>query len=340
MSGTITGTGIVPGGALGAELQNLVRRVFTNAVMNLTSQASPTLALLLRNAKMVGGGLNPITQPVQVSGYTSANWMGPDGSFALPAEQTGEVNAQFNLAAIAAAVPHLGLETLVSGGADALISRLELKLNDLTTQTIAALSNGVFDAGGQSNSNAMLGLYDAYDDGTNVGTYGGISRTTYPAWKSTLKTAAGAILTRAKFLPMMLNVVQNSKGIAPDFGIMSLADWTTLLTDFMSVEQYITNPGSRYGADDAVNAGFRGLMLGDVPLYFDLYCPAGTAFILNSRYLNTYVHDDANFAWTGWYSTIPTGQVGSVGLMITALNLICNNPASGMQVQGITGGVV
>jgi len=50
------------------------------------------------------------------------------------------------------------------------------------------------------------------------------------------------------------------------------------------------------------------------------------------------VHEDANFAWTGWYSTIPQGQIASVGLSLTALNLVCSKPSTGLILEGITGG--
>ncbi|MGH7995639.1 MAG: hypothetical protein ACREFX_04730, partial [Opitutaceae bacterium] len=89
-----------------------------------------------------------------------------------------------------------------------------------------------------------------------------------------------------------------------------------------------------------VNAGFRGLMLGDTAVYFDLYLAAGTAFVFNSRYLDLFLHEDANFAWTGWHNTIPQGQLGSIGVQVTAAELVCRQPNTGMQIQGITGGVV
>lgn len=336
----ILGAGIVPGGASGQELQNLTRRVFTNSVVNLVPQASPTLALLTSNAEEVSGGLSPVTQPVQVSPYTNFGWINPDGAFPLPQDTTGEVNAEFNLSGGAVPVGFYGLEGLVaSTDTTALVDRLTLKLNDLSTSMIKGLGTAIFASAGAA-TNTIHGLPDAYDDGTNVGTYGGLSRTTYPAWKATLKTSAGAILTRAKMLPEMMNVIQASGGMPPDFGIMSLPDWTTLLTDFMSIEQFVTNPGSRYGSNDPINAGFRGLMLGDVPLYFDLACPQGTMYLINSKFLKLFVHQDANFAWTGWESTISQGQIGSIGVMVTVGELACINPASGMQITGITGGAL
>jgi hypothetical protein len=119
---------------------------------------------------------------------------------------------------------------------------------------------------------------------------------------------------------------------------MSIEDWTTLMTDFMSIERYNNDPSSRWGKDDPVNSGFRGLLLGDTPIFFDLNCPKGTAIGFNSKYITLVIHEDANFAWTGWYSTIPQGQIASVGLSLTALNLVCSKPSTGILIEGITGG--
>jgi hypothetical protein len=94
----------------------------------------------------------------------------------------------------------------------------------------------------------------------------------------------------------------------------------------------------RWGKDDPVNSGFRGLLIGDTPFFFDLNMPKGQMIGFNSKYITLVVHEDANFAWTGWYSTIPQGQIASVGLSLTALNLVCSKPATGIIVQDIPGG--
>ena len=147
----------------------------------------------------------------------------------------------------------------------------------------------------------------------------------------------GAALTRAGFITFLLQAAKNAGGEAIDFAVMSIEDWTTLMTDFMSVERYNNDPSSRWGKDDPVNSGFRGLLLGDTPIFFDLGCPPGTAYLFNSKYITLVVHEDANFAWTGWYSTIPQGQIASVGLTLTALNLVCSKPSTGAIVSGIAG---
>ena len=333
----VLGSGIIPSGPIGLELQATVRRVFSQMVVILIYKQNPLLALLLRNAIRASGGVSPYTQPVQTGQYVTSSWMGPSGQFNLPTDVAATVNAEFNMCALATPVSSLGLEQLVTQDAIAVASRLMLKLNDLKNSALQSLATALFTTNG-GNVLQMFGLLDAYDDGTAVATYGGLSRATYPTWAGLKVPAAGAVLTRAAFLPRLLQSVKNAGGEALDFVVMSIEDWTTLMTDFLAIERYNNDPSSRWGKDDPVNSGFRGLLLGDTPIFFDLNCPVGTAFGFNSKYITLVIHEDANFAWTGWYSTIPQGQIASVGLSLTALNLVCSKPSTGLILQGITGG--
>jgi hypothetical protein len=316
-------------------------------VVVLIYRQNPLLALLLRNAIRASGGVSPYTQPVQTGQYVTSSWIGPAGQFNLPTDVAATVNAEFNLCALATPVSSLGLEQLVTQDAIAVASRLMLKLNDLKNSALHSLALALFGSNAGNVALQMFGLADAYSDGVTaltlpttaaVDVYGGLSRATYPTWAGLVVPAAGAVLTRATFIPILLNAAKHSGGEALDFVVMSIEDWTTLMTDFMSVERYNNDPASRWGKDDPVNSGFRGLLLGDTPIFFDLNCPKGTAFGFNSKYITLVIHEDANFAWTGWYSTIPQGQIASVGLSLTALNLVCSKPSTGVIVNGITGG--
>jgi hypothetical protein len=330
----VLGAGIIPSGPIGLELEATVRRVFSQMVVVLLYRQNPLLALLLRNAIRASGGVSPYTQPVQTGQYVESSWIGPAGQFNLPQDVAATVNAEFNMCALATPVTSLGLEQLVTQDAIAVASRLMLKLNDMKNSALSSLAGALF--GPQiTNVLQMFSLNDAYGD---TGVYGGLDRGTYPTWEGLVIPAAGNILTRAAFIPTLLKAVKNSGGEALDFVVTSVEDWTTLLTDFMSVERYNNDPSSRWGKDDPVNSGFRGLLLGDTPIFFDLNCPVGTAYGFNSKYITLVVHEDANFAWTGWYSTIPQGQIASVGLTLTALNLVCSKPSTGVIINGITGG--
>ena len=335
------GVGIIPNGAIGFELEATVRRVFSQMVVVLIYKQNPLLALLLRNAIRASGGVSPYTQPVQTGRYVNSSWIGPAGNFNIPPDVAATVNAEFNMCALATPVTSFGLEQLVTQDAIAVTSRLMLKMNDMKNSALDSLCQALFTSsttGGTVNPLQMFGLRDAYDDGTTIVNYGGLSRTTYPGWKGLVVPTAGAALTRAAFIKYMLAAVKNAGGEALDFVVMSIEDWTTLMTDFMGVERYNNDPASRWGKEDPVNSGFRGLLLGDTPIFFDLQCPVGTAIGFNSRYVTLVVHEDANFSWTGLYSTIPQGQIASVGLTLTALNLVCSKPSTGIIIKGITGG--
>lgn len=335
------GLGIIPSGAIGQELENTIRRVFARVLVILLYQENPMLALLLRNSIRASGGVSPYTQEVQTGQYITPTWMGPAGQFNIPGDVAAEANAEFNLCALACPITSFGLEQLVTQNAVAVTSRLMLKLNDTKNAALQSLSAALFESN-EGSATQMFGLLDAYGNSTTDAstgvTYGGLSRTTYPKWQGTVISSAGAILTRAKFIPYLLQLAKASGGETADFGVLAIEDWTTLLTDFMSVERYNNDPSSRWQKDDPVNSGFRGLMLGDTPLFFDLNLASGTEILFNSKYLGLVIHEDANFAWTGWYSTIPQGQIGSVGLTLTALNLVASKPSTGMIINGVTGG--
>ena len=333
----ILGAGIIPSGPIGAELEATVRRVFAQMVVILIYKQNPLLALLLRNAIRASGGVSPYTQPVQTGKYVQSSWIGPAGQFDLPQDVAATVNAEFNMCALATPVSSLGLEQLVTQDAIAVASRLMLKLNDLKNSALEALAERLFDAP-SANPLQMFSLQHAYGDEDLAEYYGGLSRNQFPRWQGLVKDDAGEILTRQAFIKNLLAVAKNSGGEAADFGVLSIEDWTQLMTTFIADERYVNDPTSRWGKDDPVNSGFRGLLLGDTPLFFDLNCPKGTAYLFNSKYITLVIHEDANFAWTWWYSTIPQGQIASVGLSLTALNLVCSKPSTGMVIKGIDGG--
>jgi hypothetical protein len=333
--GALLGTGIIPSGPVGSELQATVRRVYAEVVVSLIYQQNPLLAIMLRNAIRVSGGVSPYVQLVQTGQYVESSWIGPAGQFNIPPDVAATVPATFNMCALATPVTSYGLEQLVTQDAIAVCSRLMLKMNDLKNSAIAALADALFTSNG-GNVLQMFGLLDAYGNATTAPTYGALDRTVYPQWQGLVVPTAGAILTRVGFIPQLLRAAKNAGGEALDFVVMSIEDWTALMTDFQTMERFNNDPSSRWGKDDPVNSGFRGLLLGDTPLFFDLNCPQGLAIGFNSKYITLAIHEDANFSWTGWYSTIPQGQIASVGLTLTALNLVCSKPSTGILIEGIT----
>jgi len=352
------GVGIVPSGAIGTELASITRRAFIPKLVVQLYKSTPMLSLLLRNAKRARGGVSQVTIPVQGSSYVGFSWSDYLGSFPQPQVLPGTQNAEFNLKLGVVPIPFLGMEGLIQSS-EVVIPLLKARMADAKTVAVQTISTSLL---ASTNNAALAGqtqidnLFEVTDDGTNVPTYGGITRSGNAFWNGQLVTlgTAGAILTRTSFIRWLVQasvgatvagggnptygVSNGGGGEACDFVVMAPGDWTQLMTDFMSLEQFQTSPGTRYGNDDPVNAGFRGLMLGNTPIFFDPFCPKGTAYVLNSRYLALYMSEDAPFAFSGFYSAIPNLQIANIGVLIVVFNVICSKPAAQMRLAGITGG--
>ncbi len=329
-------SGIIPAAApVGNELAAITRRAFIPALVVQLYKSHPVLSLLLGNAQRAAGGVSSVTVPVQGASFVAYSWAGFDGVFPQPTDLTAIQNAEFNLKLGVVPIPFLGMEALVQS-TEAVIPRLRAVMADAKAVMTQSIATSLY----QNNANLPLqvdSFAQAYDDGTNVASYGGISRTANPFWKSTLKTSAGGISTRVGIATKIANLTFLSGGEAPDFGVMAFGDWTTLMEDFMAAEQFRTSPGSRYGMDDSVNAGFRCLTVLNVPIFPDPFLGQGTSYFFNSKYIALYLSEDAPFAFSGFHSTIPNFQIANVGVLIVAFDVVCTKPVSGMQITGLTG---
>lgn len=332
------GGGIAPASNTAAysELTALTRRAFIPTLVMQFGSSTPLLAMLMSNAQRAAGGMSQITQPVQGSAYTTAQYMGYDGSFNQPSDTSASQNAEFNLSVVGVPVSFMGMEALIQSS-EVVVPRLKARMHDALFTLKQFYSAQVF-TNNSANNLAINGLPQAFDNGTNVATYGNISRSSNTFWKSNLKTSAGAILTRAALIPYFTQLSTTlSGGEAPDFAVMSPGDWSKLLTDYMTSETFQTTPKTQYGKDNVINAGFRGLMLADTPIFCDPWCPTGTMYLINTRYFSMHISEDAAFAFSGFYSQIPNLSINQTGLLMLASQIVCSKPSSGYQITGITG---
>lgn len=332
----VTNSGIVPGGAIGSELIAVTRRAFIPKLVVQLYKSTPMFSLLLKNAQRARGGVSQVTVPVQGSSFVGFSWSDYSGVFPQPQVLTGAQNAEFNLKLGVVPIPFMGMEALIQSS-DVVIPLLKARMADAKTVALQAMSTALW-SNNSAQPSQLNGLPEAYDDGTNVTTYGNISRTANTFWKSTLITGAGAVLTRSAMIRFVSQGTLVAGGESPDFGVMSFQDWTTLMQDFISAERIVTGPKSKFDSDNVTNAGFTGLRLGDTPFFPDPFLAKGTAFLFNSKYLAMYLSEDAPFAFSGFYSAIPNLQIANIGVMIVASNIVCTKPVSGLQIQGITGG--
>jgi hypothetical protein len=333
---TLTGSGITPGGALGSQLAALTRRAFIPSVYVQVYQSHPLLSAFMANAKAARGGVSQITIPIQGSSFVSFNWGSFAGDFPMPTDQAAIQNAQFSLKIGMVPIGFFGMEAIVQSS-EVVIPKLRAVMSDAAVVIKQAYAQALY-INNYANPQAWDSLVQAYDDGTNVPNYGGVPRTTGSFWSGQLITNTGAAATTKVGMAQLLTRIQNGAGgEAPDYVVMNPANWAQLMSDFMSLEMFMTRPRSIYDKDDVVNAGFRAIRVLDTPIFPDPFCPVGSAFAINSRYTGLYMSEYAPMTFSGFESQLPLGQISDIGVLISCADLVCAKPSSGAQITGIAG---
>lgn len=336
----LPGTGVVPpSGAIFNELTAVTRRAFIPRVTVQLYFSAPTLMLLMGNAQKSAGGLNQITGPVQGNSMVQGGWAGYSGSFNKPQVTPGLQNFQFNTSYFVVPVPLVFGETLLQS-TEAIIPILDVRMNDVYAVTAQQMGSALFS---NNTANALMpsSFVDAYDAGANVVSYGGISRTGAgnSFWQAQYYNAAAAnIITRPIMSNYLIQTTDVAGGESPDFVVMSPSDFATLAGQFIGNEQMQTFPGKSYDRDTDARSGFPNLNINGVPFFMDHWCPKGTMYMINSKYMNMYVSEDAYMIFSGFYSAIPLMQIAQVGVMVHGYNIICAKPVSGAQITNFTGG--
>lgn len=298
----------------------------------------------MANAKAARGGVSQVTIPIQGSSFVSFSWGSFAGDFPIPTDAAAIQNAQFNLKLGMVPVGFFGMEAILQSS-EVVIPKLRAVMSDTAVVMKQAFATSLY-ANNYSNAQAWDSLAQLYDDGTNSPSYGGIARASSggapgslaPYWNGQLITnTAGMATTRVGMAQLLTRVQAGAGGEAPDFAVMNPANWAVLMADFMNLEMFTTKPRSIYDKDDVVNAGFRAIRVIDTPIFPDPFCPLGSMFIVNSRYVGLYMSEYAPMTFSGFESQIPVGQISDIGVLISCADLVGAKPSSGAQLTGITG---
>lgn len=145
------------------------------------------------------------------------------------------------------------------------------------------------DSNATSYNNAILGLLAAINNDT--GTYLGISRSTYPEWRSNILSNGGTLWD------LSLNLLQNGLDMVH---YRSRSAITHIIGDYSARQEYLNlvAPDRRY-MDNNFEGGFSYLEYnggsGPVRFYFDKYCPFNRIFLLDKSSWRVYTVNDFHF---------------------------------------------
>jgi len=329
----VLGAGIIPSGSIANELTYVTRRAFIPKMVVQIYNTSPLLAALLANAQTASGGVSSVTVPVQGQAFVNTQWSDYSGAFSQPIAQQGAFVGEFNLKSLITPIPFLGMEGAVQMN-HAVVPLIEARMNDSTNNMADAASQALYN--NYTNNQQFIGLPGAVDDGTNLVTYGNINRTSNPWWQGKVYAAGSVAPTRANVLQYIAGVNKNGAEM-PTMGLMGFGTWTRLAQDFVANESYQIQPGNGFDSDaDRPRSAFRALDVAGVPVYADPYCPEGVLYLINTNYVNLYVHDQASFAFSGFESLLSNYQLGYIGIVLTLAELVVTKPRTCGRVGGYT----
>ena len=264
-----------------------------------------------------------------------------------------------------------GIEKAVNATEERVMDLVKVEMES-AHEDMADSIGTIFYGDGTGNGNKdFLGLGAIVDDGTDVTTLAGISRTDYTMWKAT-RTASGGTMSLAKVATLVSGV---SAGSAlrqrPTMFVSDETVWDlyeSLLTPMVraNYEAYgypmVTRTSKGAVRQDKAlkgTQGFAALTYRGIPWVADEKATAQTLFAINENYLEWYGLKSADlvsislggpeidgvysevpsknhgFGWTGF--KVPTNQFGEVGQIILLGNLVTWQPRRHGRLTGITG---
>jgi hypothetical protein len=321
-----------------------VRRLFVQIYF-----ASPSLFYLWGNAQRAAGGLNQVTIPLQGQSMVTGQFTGYGGGFNAPAITPGIQNGQWNLAYWVVPIPLPFGETVLQA-TEREISLLKARMNDAYATTRQNVASMLFSLN-SANPLAPNSFLDAFDNGTNAPSYGGINRLQAgnsafkgqyinagagSTWNTNYSTATLGF-KRPAMAAILNYITDKAGGEAPTFVVMSPADFATLNTDFIGVENQYAMPGRAYTPDTPIRSSFPNINVSGIPIFQDHFCPTGSFFAVNVKYSSMFISEDAAMDFSGFYSLVPLNQIGQQGVMVLGYNFLSAKSVSGAWVYGYGG---
>ena len=259
--------------------------------------------------RMLNGGTKIVEPLIYGTNSTVASYGGYDSLSLSP--QSGITAAEYDWKQYAASISISGIEEAKNNGEQEIINLLEAKIMQ-AEESIREGFNQMFFADGTGNSgkdwNGLGNLVEA------SGTVGGINRGTSgnEYWRSYEDNSVGA-LTLAQ-----MSTAYNTVSVGNDHPDMIL----TTQTLFEKYEALLV-PQLRYTDTKTADAGFQNLLYKAAPVAYDVHCPSGTMFVLNSKYLTLVGHSGKWFAQTSFVS--PEDVDARYALILCYGNLTCRN---------------
>lgn len=297
----------------------LIRRAFLPSFIAQFLTSHPLQEAFFAHAEFWDGGA-PIKQTIATTTEGTATFLTEQGAFGIPPLGHPAIAATYNMkwavVPVAVGEPELHAASGEFAVVDFLQSKMDLAFKDFQQLISNQLYTGTSDTGVE-----ISGLPVMIDDGTVAGTYAGISRTTYPQWKSVYRSGGGTTApTRSNVQQTIVSIIKKS-GLYPSIAVAGPGTWMKLADDFTPQERYVLGEGGQH----TYAAGPQALLVMNVPVVMDPWCPEGNIYFINYDYLHPIVDRKANFEVRS-ASMLSAGQLADLHVIFVGVEWINRAP--------------
>jgi hypothetical protein len=234
--------------------------------------------------RMLNGGTKIVEPLIYGQNDTVGSYSGFDTIALTP--QTGISAAEYEWKQYAASISMSGIEEAKNNGEQEIINLLEAKIMQ-AEESLREGFNQMFFADGTGNGgkdwNGLANLVEA------TGAVGGID----PADSGNSFWASYEENTSTALTLAQMSTAYNSVSVGNDHP-------DVLLTTQTLFEKYeaLLLPVLRYTDSKTADAGFQNLLFKSAPVMYDVHCPSGVFFFLNSKYITLVGHSGKWFQQT------------------------------------------
>jgi len=274
--------------------------------------------------KTFSGGVK-ILEELSFAENSNAGWY--SGYDILPVGVSDVISAaEFNIKQAAVPVVMSGLEMLQNAGRERMIDLMDGRLTVAESTIANLISGGLYSDGTGSGGKEIDGLNAAVPLDPTTGVYGGIDRATFTFWQSQLSDQTGATASTIQGFWNGLWAACTRGTDRPDLIMCDNQVWEIYLASLQALQ--------RFTQAETGDLGFPSLKFIDADVVLDGgiggFCPLGTAFFLNTDYIQYRPHSARNMVPLSPNRRYATNQDAEVQILAWAGNLT----TCGAQFQG------
>ena len=217
-----------------------------------------------------------------------------------------------------------------AGAGSRILDLVEAEMETARMSLADELGRTLYLDGTGNASKDILGLIAAVDDGTNVTSYGGITRDASAqgtAVKAILDTTGGATSLS------LVNSVMGRATIQPQRADL-ITTTQTIWDKFWDRAQPSQREPDGPGFDDLARLGFTAVNFNGAAVVVDSHVASGNLWLLNTDFIKLIIHRDRDFRFTGFQT--PTNQDALLGQILWAGQLVCQSPRLQARMTGLT----